>query len=544
VPGLLDSATMGNKFLILIVLAGSTLWACGESTPPETGIKAELEAQPSRLVRLTQAQYKNTIQDLLGEGVTLPVRLEPDSRSAGLIAAGSAATSVSGRGVEQYETAAYDLARQALGDGQRRARIVPCEPSGLVDDVCAGAFVDSFGSKAWRRPVTAEEREPLVGLARDAANVTQDFYRGLEFSMAAILQSPNFLFRPELGSGSGKQRELTSFQLASRLSFFLWNTGPDEELYELAKSDDLVKDDVLRAQVDRMLADPRARRGVRQFFIDHYELDRLDNLTKAPEIFPHISEEVGASAREETLRVLEDIIFDGSGDFRDAITSRKTFLNRKLAAIYNVQAPAREGFAEFEFTEESLRRGILGHVSFLAVWAHPVATSATLRGMFVQQKLLCRVVPPPPAGVDTSIPEPSGTSPTLRDRIQEHLEDPNCASCHNITDKIGLAYENFDGIGRYRRTDDGATLDLSGDLDGVPFDNSADLSDLLRNHSRLGECLTRKMVHYATSSGEYTGASEDLNRLAASLNKNGYDVLGLVRAVALSDAFRRVSVEE
>lgn len=520
------------------------LSACGETQSAPTSVRAPLEAQPARLVRLTQTQYKQIVQDLIGEDINLPVRLEPDSRNAGLLAAGASSTSISTRGVEQYETAAYDLAKQLMDREDLWGRWMTCSPSGTTDAECAGEFVKEFGTRAWRRPLDEEEVARLVQIAGNAAAVTDSFYGGLEYAAAAILQSPHFLFRPEVGVGTGERRSLDGYELASRLSFFLWNTAPDEALMEKAKSGEILTDEGLAAEVERMLEDPRALRGIRQFFIDLYELDRLDALTKAPELFPHISEEVGGSAREETLRVLEDVIFDGSGDFRDVITSRKTFINRKLAAIYNVRSPVRDGFGEYEFGEDSLRRGILGHVSFLALWAHPVSTSATLRGMFVQQKLLCRIVPPPPAGVDTSIPEPTGTEPTLRDRIKVHLEDPNCASCHNITDKIGLAYENFDGIGRFRPTDNGAELSLAGDLDGVPFADPADLSLLVRNHPKLGECMARRMVNYATSAGAYDGPNDDIEELAKSFAENQFNVLKLVRGLVMSDAFRSTVVTE
>ncbi|QED26463.1 DUF1592 domain-containing protein [Microvenator marinus] len=531
-----------RKITFLALFAGLAFVGCSsEDSPSEPEVRAELEAQPAKLPRLTQTQYNQILRDFFGPDLVLPVRLEPDARTSGLVAAGASATSISTRGAELYETAAYEVSRQVMQTPEIRDRVMPCEPSGVEDLACAEEFIKTFGERAWRRPLDSEEIERLLGISQEAISVTGAFYDGLEFALAAILQSPNFLFRAELGEDA---RDLNAYELASRLSFFLWNTTPDNELLELARSGELLDDAVLEETVDRMLEDPRARRGVRQFFVDHYELDRLDGLTKAPELFPHISEEVGESAREETLSVLEEIIFDGSGDFRDALTTRKTFINRKLAAIYDVPAPAREGFAEYEFSQESLRRGILGHVSFLAVWSHPVSTSATLRGMFVQQKLLCRVVPPPPAGVDTSIPEPTGNEPTLRDRIAVHLEDPNCASCHNLTDKIGLAYENFDGIGRYRPTDNGAPLELAGDLDGDAFEDPTDLAELVREHKRLGECLTQKMAAYATNSGDYAGEDEDLRRLAESFAAANYDVKSLMKALVLSDAFRKVKVSE
>ncbi|MEZ4462194.1 MAG: DUF1592 domain-containing protein [bacterium] len=532
-----------SRTFCLVWLLAALAAGCGESKtdPPAPSVQVPaLEPAPGTFVRLTQAQYLSAVTQLLGDGLRLPVRLEPDARSSGFIAVGAATTTISGRGVEQYESAAYDLAEQVVSDPNRVKVLLPCDTRDLA---CATTFVETFGRRAWRRPLTADEVSRLVALHTQAADTLGGFEQGLQYVLAAILQSPNFLFRVELGTGSDARRPLDGYELATRLSFFLWNTIPDDALLDAAASGELVTDEGLEAQFQRMIEAPQARTGVRQFFSDLYELDRLDGVTKAPELFPHISEDFGPSAREETLRVIEALVFEDE-DFRDVLTTRKTFLNRKLAAVYDVPTPAREGFGAYEFPESSLRRGILGHSSFLALWAHPVSTSATLRGMFIQQKLLCRTIPPPPAGVDTSIPEPSGTTPTLRDRIAEHLEEPACAGCHQITDPTGLAFENFDGIGRYRKSDNGAPLDTSGVLDGEAFTGPVELAAHLRDNPEFGNCLSRRLVNYATSHGEYFGESTDIVALGDAFKASDYRVLALVKLVVMSDAFRLAGVPE
>lgn len=530
------------KFALLAALIAG----CGDAKstdPSETKkevIVPELQPAPGTLVRLTQAQYLTAIAGLFGEGLSLPVRLEPDARASGFVAVGAAKTTISGRGVEQYESAAYDVARQVVADPARKSELLGCAN---LDDDCFDAFIRRFGRNAWRRPLSTEEVTRLTAVYEQAKTTLGSFDDGLVYTIAAVLQSPNFLFRTELGDTDGARRPLSGYELATRLSFFLWNAPPDTELLDAAESGVLVTDDGLRAQAERLLSDPRAHDGLRQFFTDLYELDRLDDITKAPELFPHISEDVGPSAREETLRVIESIVFENQ-DFRDVLTTRKTFLNRKLAAIYDVPAPARDGFAPYEFVDGSLRRGLLGQTSFLALWAHPVSTSATLRGIFIHTKLLCRVIPPPPAGVDTSIPEPSGTTPTLRDRIAEHLEEPTCAGCHQITDPVGLAFENFDGIGRFRKTDNGAQLDTSGTLDGVAFSGPIELADQLHDHREFGNCLARRFVNYATSHGEYFGETADIVALGDAFAAADYQVLELIKMIIMSDAFRYVGAPE
>jgi hypothetical protein len=494
--------------------------------------------QPPVMRRLTAQQYGNALRDVFGEDVVVPVRLEPDGRVGGMKALGVAQAAVSGRGVELYEAAALEVAAQVMGDPQLRARVVRCAPTGVADEGCIGEVLGALGRRLWRRPLTAEEVDKLVRLSADAADALGSFEEGLGFGVAALLQSPWFLYRVEAGDAQGR---LDAWSLASRLSFLLWDTGPDEALLVAAQAGELSTEAGLLGQAQRLLADPRARVGVRAFFSDLYELDRLDELTKASEVFPHMSDEVGPAAREETLRGIEDLVFDERGDWRQIMTRRKTFLNRKLAAIYNVQAPAREGFGEVELPLEVPRRGLLGQVSVLALSAHPVSTSATLRGVFVRTKLLCQVVPPPPAGLDTSIPEATGEAPTLRDRLREHLESPYCASCHGFTDPVGLALEPFDGIGRYRTRDHDVLIDGSGELDGRAFDGPQQMYEAVRDHERFGLCLAQKLYQYATAHEVVAGGAPMVEALGARFVAGGHDVQGLLLTLVASPAFREVS---
>jgi hypothetical protein len=535
-----------------LLFATQGVSGCGETAEPQQQqaevdtTEFSVEPAPVAIRRVTAPQYKNIVHDLLGETVVLPAALEPDVNNAGLIAIGASLGSISARGVEQYEAAAYDLARQAFADDGLRSRLVPCQPTGQVDDACAEDFLTAFGASAWRRPLEEDEIERLVEIAGTAAAVREDFYGGLEFALAAILQSPNFLFRIEVGEAdpSGAGRRFTDHEMASRLSFLLWNSTPDEALLEAAQRGELTDDEGLAAQVDRLMASERLRVGVRNFFTELFELHLLDKLSKDPTLFEHISPEVGPAAREETLLGLEHLIFEEDGDYRDIITTRRTFLNRKLASIYNIQAPSREGFAETELPEEGQRTGLMGQISFLALHSHPVSSSATLRGMFVRETLLCQTVPPPPANVDTSIPEASGDKPTLRDRVQEHLSNEACSGCHLMTDSIGLGYENFDGIGRFRLRDNDVIIDASGDLDGDPFETPRELNELLRGHSALGPCLVKHLYRYANGHIESAGERDGIDLLSQAFAQDGYRVQALLRRLVLSPGFRRAGEVE
>ena len=492
------------------------------------------------LRRLTRSQYGNAIRDLLGEEVVLPSSLEPDEVTDGLLAIGAALTTISPRGVEQYETAAYSLIDQVLEDPSLRDALIPCTPDDVVGEECAEMVLAEFGWRAWRRPLDEEELALLSDISASASLVLDDFDEGLAYGLAAILQSPNFLFRTELGevdSASGERR-FTNYEMASRLSFFLWNTIPDEELLSAAAAEELTEDAGLLAQVDRMMADDRFEAGLREFFSDMLNLHDLDDLTKDPTIFTHMSPEVGASAREETLLGLLDNVMTEDGDYRDVFTTTKTFLDRKMASIYSVRAPAREGFAPAVLEESGGRRGLLGQASFLALNSHPVSTSATLRGQFVREVLLCQYIPPPPSDVDTSIPEPSATAKTLRERVAVHLEDAFCASCHQLTDPIGLGLEQFDGLGHFRLREEGAEIDPSGELDGQVFSNAWELGDRIANHPALTACFTRTFMGYASGHSVTEGEEEAVDYLNQGFQYMDHSVQFLIQDLIMSSAFR------
>jgi hypothetical protein len=498
------------------------------------------------LRRLTQSQYQQVVSDLFSHvsELVLPTSLEPDIAVEGLLGLGAASTTISAWGVEQYESAAFLLVGQALSEENRDA-FVACTPAATVDADCARSFFTEEGLKIWRRPLSEDELNTVVSISGNAAEILGDFYKGLEYGLVMLLQSPNFLYRVELGEDAGDgTRRYTAFELATRLSFFLWNTTPDDQLLSAAADGSLLTDAGLETEVRRMLADARAREGVRVFFTDMLTLYLLDELSKDPTIFIHMSPEVGPSAREETLLGLEQLIFERNGDYRELAISQTTFLDRKLSAIYNVQAPAREGFGETTLEKDGGRRGILGQLSFLALASHPVSTSATRRGMFIREILLCQTVQSPPADLNTSIPEASEDAPTLKDRVQTHLTDPTCAACHSFTDPIGLSLENFDGLGSWRSTENGVTIDPSGELDGEAFADAWDLGGALYNHQRFPSCLSKTMYQYAVGHRVSEGEEELSEYLAESFKREGYTVLGLLYSVATSHGFRLVGPVE
>ncbi|MCB9669858.1 MAG: DUF1592 domain-containing protein [Alphaproteobacteria bacterium] len=483
------------------------------------------------LRRLTIRQYTNTLQDLYGEDLVLPTSLEPDTRLEGLASLGAAVSATSPLGVERYERAADLVASQLLGEGTTGG--LPCDPSGPADSACARQFVEAEGMRVFRRSLTPEEIDRLAGLVTTVGSQAGDFRVGAFTALTAMLQSPHFVYRTEHAPGT-----LDAFELASRLSYFLWDGPPDTELLEAAASGALLEPDMKREQVERMVADARFRRGVRDFFGELYHLEGLDGMTKDPNVFSHASPELWASSKVETLAVIEDLVVDRDADYRTLMTSRRTYVDHRLAALYEIPAPTLDGFAWVELPESTGRRGLLGHASVLGLNAHPTRSSATRRGKFIRGTLLCQFIPPPPADVDTSIPEASN-APTLRDRLQVHQEDPTCASCHVPLDSVGLALENFDGEARWRERENDARIDPSGVVDGLPFDDAVGLGDALASHEDLTTCITEQLYAYAVGHPVSNGEDEVVLWLHDDFAGNGFSVAHLMEAIALSDVFAK-----
>jgi hypothetical protein len=506
--------------------------ACKEQPEPspQRGPEPVVQPAPSTLRRLTTAEYESSLRDLFGE-IVLPTSLEPDLDVAGSYSVGAGQAAMSPLGVERYEDAAYLVAEQVVAD----PAVVPCAPAEPVDSACAEQVLRPLGRRLWRRSLSEEEIAGLLELAATAGSTLGAFDQGLVYAISALLQSPHFLYRVELGSDGA----FSGPELASRLSFLLWSGPPDDELLDLAEQGLLSDPEVRRAQAERMLADPRARRGLRVFFDDMLGLEGLDGLPKDPALFVHWSGEVATSAREETLALVEHLAFEEQGDFRDWLTTRTTFLDRSLAALYSVPAPTREGFAQTELPAESQRRGLLGQASFLALQSHSVSTSVTRRGLFVRTALLCQPIPPPPSDVDTSIPAVSADAPTMRERVAIHLEDPACASCHQVTDPIGLAFEPFDGIGRYRTSEDGHPIDPSGELDGEAFDDADELVGLLREHPDFPACLGATLLQHSQGHPLSVAEAELAQWHVEGFAEGGYRLLDLLVDIVSAESFAR-----
>lgn len=505
----------------------------------------EDSASPLRIRLMTGQQYTNTIGQIFGTDISDSVAppLPPLTRTDGLLASGAAFVGVTSDQIQQIQQAGAAIAAKVV-DEYHRDFLLPCEPvsATAADSACAGEFLKQTGRLLYRRPLGESKVSELTAIADAAADETGSFYEGLAIALETILISPDVVFIIDSAEPDPErpgEARLDAFSLASRLSFFLWNSAPDDELLQAAESGELHTKDGLDRSVRRMLMSSRLEDGVRAFFDDMMAFDEFGSLAKDPLVYPMVTGATLADAREQSLRTVIDHVITRGEDYRDLFTTRKTFMSQSLAVVYGT--PTGNGWVPYEFPEDSFRRGLLTQVSFLASHSHAVRSSPTLRGKALRELFLCQKVPPPPPDVDFSALEDAGDVPTARERLKVHNTNPACAGCHLITDPMGLALENFDGAGRYRETENGAVLDVSGELDGAEYDNVLGLTQALRDHPKLPYCLVNRMYAYGTGgpvSLRYDRAI--LDHFTERFAGHGFKVPELLRDIALSQGFSSV----
>ena len=538
------SAGSVRRQVVIFILALGVLSGCSEpqNTEPAEHYRA---GSPLRTRLLTADQYTNSIAQVFGEDIAdsiLPP-IPPMARTDGLLASGAAFVGVTSDQVSQIQQTAASIAAQVV-DQEHRDFLIPCTPEATeaADSSCAALFLEETGRLLFRRPLSDNRLSDLVQIADYAAQQTGDFYDGLSLALEAMLISPDFIFiadRAEADPDALGQQRLDAYSLASRLSFLLWNAPPDDVLLEEAEAGLLHTPQGLAGAVDRMLGSARLESGVRAFFDDLMVFDEFNSLAKDPLVYPMVTGTTLEHAREQTLRTIVDHLLTRQADYRDLFTTRKTFMSMQLAAVYDT--PTGEGWVPFEFEEGGTRLGLLTHVSFLAANSHSVRSSPTLRGKALREIFLCQRVPDPPPDVDFSSLEEAEDAATAKERLAVHNTNPSCAGCHLITDPMGLSLENFDGAGRFRATENGAPLDIAGELDGIFYEDIAGLAQATRNHPKLSACLINRLYAYGT--GGPVSLREDRDTLAgfeARFAENEYRLPALLRDIALSDAFLRV----
>jgi hypothetical protein len=519
---------------------------------------SEGEGSPRQLVRrLTHAQYDNTVRDLLGDYSKPAERFPPEDYVDGF------KNQLTGQGmppllVETYSTAAERLALNAFRIGDVNG-LVPCKPSSFSDQTCRDAFVRRFGLRAFRRPLTEDEVKRYSAAFSAQARVSRRFLDGARVVVEAMLQSPNFLFHVEAGP-DGRN---TDYDVASRLSYLLWNTMPDDALFEAAAKGELSTVAGRERTARRMLENaPRSREALDQFFEEWLRFDRVVNAVKANR-YQAFTPELALAMAEETRTLLHHLVSNDL-NFMEALTADYSFLTSELAEVYGVPPP-KEQFELVKFPADSQRAGILGQGTFLASTAGPTDTSPTARGIFVRERLLCQHVPPPPPGVITTLPDPlvDAKPKGRRQLMAEHVENPTCASCHRLMDPIGFGFEHFDAIGQYRlkemipvpRRGGGGggggrggpppiplDIDAQGEIAGLPnsnFSGAKQLGSILANSPVCQECVVRQMFRYSYGRLEASADEGTIDQLYERFKGSGFKLKSLLVALVESPEFLR-----
>lgn len=532
--------------LIFVALA-----ACSPVDQAQTSTLLEEErvGGPPVLRRLSQTQYQQTVADIFGADINSGGQFGPEIRRAGLLTIGAGHASIPAAGIEQYLVLARNIATQVV-DKKRRETLIACPESetGAIDDVCAKQFLSQAGRLLFRRPLTTQEFDAQLELYNVSAKLLDDGYAGIEASLASMLGAPQFLFNWEVTEADPQRLgevRLDGYSKAARLSFFLWNTAPDDELLAAAGRGELHTANGLRRQAERLLASPRLEAGMRAFFSDMLALDGFDNLAKDTELYPQFTAQAVNDAREQVLRVVIDHLLKQSGDYRDLFTIRKTFLTRRLGAVYRLPVQAVEGWEPYQFSSEDARGGgILTLASFVALHSHPSRTSPTLRGKALRELILCQEVPDPPGNVDFNVVQDTSNPQfrTVRQRLSAHATEPMCTGCHKLVDPIGLAMEHFDTVGGYRAAENGVPIDTSGALDGIEFQDVAGLGMAMHDHPATTSCVVNRLYSFAVAreatKAEREWLSEDVQK---SFARDGYRFEPLLRHMVMRDAFFRAT---
>ena len=423
-----------------------------------------------------------------------------------------------------------------------RDRIFMCRPTSPGDELaCATTILSTLGRLAYRRPLEGGELEDVLGFYHEGRG-KGDFETGIELALRFILASPQFVFRAEtepLDLPTGGIFQLTDLDLASRLSFFLWSSIPDDELLAVAESGRLSEPAELERQMRRMLADPRSEALVRNFAGQWLFLRNLSGTQPDPSTFPDFDDNLRQSLRRETELFFESIVREDRSVL-DLMTADYTFVNERLARHYGIPGVYGDRFRRVPVVNEN-RRGLLGHGSILTVTSYATRTSPVLRGKWILENLLAAPPPPPPPNVPDLEDTGAAKALPMRERLARHRANPVCASCHSRMDPLGFGLENFDAIGRWRTVGaDGEVINAKGAMaDGTPFDGPAGLREaLMARPEAFVTTLTRKLLTYATGRGLEYSDGPIVRGLVRQAAENGYQFSSIVRGIVTSDPFR------
>jgi hypothetical protein len=493
---------------------------------------------PTALVaRLTNQQYANTLSALF-PGLTIQAVTLPVDNAVGGFENVSVAQTQSAELIEGYRATAQAAATAATVD---LTKVLPCTVKTAADEIpCGQQFIASFGKQAYRRPLTADETTRMTSFFT-TARTTYDFKTAIGMLIQGFLQAPQFLYRLQLGVTDVQNGlvALTQYEMASRLSYLIWNSMPDKALMTAADGNQLSTPDQVEQQARRLLTDPQAHAAVASFHRQWLRFSNMENLVKDTTVFPQWNAAM-EQAMVDSVKQFVDHEFWDVGTLDSFFTDNHVYVNDALAPVYGLPAPGSTALT-LVAADATQRAGIMTQAGLLAGFAHEVYDSPVLRGVFVLDRLLCAAPPPPPPGVNLSLPATISGPQTTRQMFATGHEQGTCAGCHTRIDGIGFGFESYDAIGAWRTTDNGLPVDHTGnvtgskDIDG-PYNGAIELANKMAASEGVQECVASKWLGYAL--GLETVSSAALTPIAQNFIAGGRNLQELLVAVVKSDAFR------
>ncbi len=489
---------------------------------------------PTALRRLTSTQFRTSVRQLLtlNEAPTDALEQEPLSQTTRYLDNNSSALTVSSILASQYA---------GVADKQVKAyTVAPC--SGGSETVCGDTFIQTFGKRAYRRPLNNTEFMRYQTLF--ASELGRTGYTGAVTQIIeTMLQSPNFLYRFELGDASqGAMRSLSSYEVASQLSYLLTDSLPDDALFGAADSGAILTQAGRETEARRLLTLPEAKPTLRHFLELFVHTSRLEELAKSADVYPDFTPELKASMKLETQQFIDDVLWNGDATFGSLISANYTFANSSLAALYGLPDPGQgPTLVKTTLNPDGQRMGILTQASVIAQHSKAFESFPIARGKFVRIGLLCQPLPSPPKDLAV-MPVAADASLTTRERFAAHSSAPACSGCHKLIDPVGFGMENYDGIGKYRTTENGKAVDAKGnftstlDIDG-PFEGGKALAEKIAGSLEGKQCLTLQAYRWAFGRDESTAERGVVNSIAQELAAGGLNIKDVTVAIAKSDNF-------
>lgn len=481
----------------------------------------------SQLVRLSHTQYANTLRDLFGIDSTPESNFVPDALN-GFNFETSNDLRVDPRLGPQYRSAAEELARTAVTEDAVFGRIVPCNEA---EAACADEFVESFGQRAFRRPLSEAEKtrfRALFDRGADLGDLGDPFRDGVQLVVEAMLQAPQFLYRTELSEGPPQNGRvaLDPWEVASRLSYFIYDSMPDDQLFARARAGELGTADQVASEVSRMLGDERAFSKLTSFHEQVWQFGRFAKIAPDPATYPGVPDDLIDRVRSSSRRFVESVIEDGGG-LREFLTAPHAFADAELGTLYGADMDG-DALTRIEF-ENGERKGFLMQVGFLASHAYSIKTDPIHRGLFILRDILCRNIPdPPPGAQDTPPPEATEPIETTREEISLLTGQLYCPTCHSQINEPGFSFEGFDALGREREQENGVDVDTTGaitiDGDRVEFQSASDMVDALAESAEARECYSGRWLEFAYGR-RLNETDEELRARIAEEHRSVYDIV-------------------